>query len=483
MNQRPNILLIQVDQWRADCFSSENHPVVHTPFIDQLAARGVFFRKAYVGVPTCIASRVSLMTGLKQKTHGRFGYEDGVIWNYSHTLAGEFSNNGYQTQAVGKMHVYPERNRIGFQNVILHDGFLHYSRNSDYELKDDYISWLREKVNYTADYFDHGVSCNSYVARPWDKEEYLHPTNFVTSQAIDFLRRRDVCSPFFLYVSYHRPHPPYDPPAWAFEQYIHREIPMPLVGEWSAKFENLRTPFDPVAVYDKVSPAVLHRAMAGYYGHMTHIDHQINRLVETLRQYNVHQNTYILFVSDHGELMGDHHFFRKSYPFEGSARVPLLLSTASHDLRTLKRNKKSHTLIEMRDVMPTLLDLANLPLPSCVEGKSFLNSATQNNDEEINDYLHGEHVLSSSDSVHAIYTQRYKYIWLCRDGKELLFDLKNDPHEIHDLSNVTELQTVRQQLRELLVKELTGRSEGFVVGNQLVTGRAPIITAERPKKN
>ena len=181
--------------------------------------------------------------------------------------------------------------------------------------------------------------------------------------------------------------------------------------------------------------------------------------------------------------MGDHHFFRKSYPFEGSARIPLILSTASNETQSFKRNKKSNTLIEMRDLMPTLLDLANLPLPSCVEGKSFLNSATQNNDEAINDYLHGEHVLSSSDSVHAIYTQRYKYIWLCRDGKELLFDLKNDPHEIHDLSGLAEHQSVRQQLRELLVKELTGRSEGFVAENQLVTGRAPITTAERFKKN
>lgn len=463
--KKPNIILIQVDQWRADCLSSEGHPVVHTPFLDQLAGKGTSFQKAYVAVPSCIASRASLMTGLTQVKHGRLGYEDGHKWDYPVSLAGEFTKNGYQTQAIGKMHVYPERNRIGFDNVVLHDGFLHFSRSGKYELVDDYIPWLREKTNYTSDYFDHGVSCNSYVARPWDKEEYLHPTNFVTSQAIDFLRKRDICDPFFLYVSYHRPHPPYDPPLWAFEQYLHQTMPPSNVGAWSEKFQYLKQPNNPVAAFDEISPQALQRAKAGYYGHMTHIDHQINRILESLKDYDASENTYIMFTSDHGEQMGDHHFFKKSYPFEGSARLPLIL--VGPDNTKFTPYNKSKTLIEMRDIMPTLLECAGLPIPTSIDGKSFFKSVF-GTDIEINKYIHSEHVLGNNNSVQSIISNQFKYIWISKNGIELFFDLENDPNEIQDLSQDPKHQKLLQDYRNLLINELQNRDEGFVKDKKLV---------------
>ncbi|NLD73062.1 MAG: sulfatase-like hydrolase/transferase, partial [Chloroflexi bacterium] len=220
VDARPNIILIVADQWRGDCLSIAGHPVVHTPHLDEMALSGVRFNRAYTACPSCIPARAGLYTGMAQEHHGRVGYRDGVAWDYPVTMAGELTAAGYQTQAIGKMHVYPERSQMGFQNVILHDGYLHYSRKQfaqAYDMVDDYLPWLRRELGRDADYFDHGVNCNSMVARPWDKEEYLHPTNWVVSQGIDFLRRRDPRKPFFLYLSFHRPHPPLDPPAWAFE--------------------------------------------------------------------------------------------------------------------------------------------------------------------------------------------------------------------------------------------------------------------------
>ena len=128
MPDRPNVVLIMVDQWRGDCLSIDGHPVVQTPYLDQLALEGARFARAYSATPTCIPARAALFTGLTQRSHGRVGYQDGVPWDYAITLAGEFTRHGYQTQAVGKMHVYPERSQMGFQNVILHDGYLHYAR-------------------------------------------------------------------------------------------------------------------------------------------------------------------------------------------------------------------------------------------------------------------------------------------------------------------------------------------------------------------
>src|SRR5689334_15257738 len=173
MTERPNVVLINVDQWRGDCLSISGHPMVQTPYLDRLALQGARFNRAYSATPSCIPARAALYTGLTQRSHGRVGYRDGVPWNYPVTIAGEFTRNGYQTQAIGKLHVYPERSQMGFQHVILHDGYLHFARKRprDIGLVDDYLPWLREKTgDPRADYFDNGINCNSQVARPWDKD-------------------------------------------------------------------------------------------------------------------------------------------------------------------------------------------------------------------------------------------------------------------------------------------------------------------------
>lgn len=127
MPSRPNIILICTDQWRGDCLSIEGHPTVRAPALDDLASRGARFRRAYSATPSCVPARVALMTGLSQESHRRVGYQDGITFEFSTTLPGEFTKAGYQTKAIGKMHVHPSRARIGFEDVLLHDGYLHYS--------------------------------------------------------------------------------------------------------------------------------------------------------------------------------------------------------------------------------------------------------------------------------------------------------------------------------------------------------------------
>jgi len=469
MADRPNIVLIMADQWRGDCLSVAGHPVVHTPYLDQLALRGALFSRAYSATPTCIPARAGLYTGLSQRTHGRVGYQDGVLWDYPITIAGEFTRHGYQTQAIGKMHVYPERSQMGFQNVILHDGFLHYARRhtKSLDLVDDYIPWLRMHLGRDADYFEHGVNCNSYVVRPWDKDEYLHPTNFVVTQAIDFLRRRDPRKPFFLFLSFHRPHPPYDPPAWALEMYLDREMPDVPVGDWASIFDDYAQPLKPDCFVGEIDPFLLHRARAGYYGHITHIDHQINRFLEALADYDVDKNTYICFLADHGEMLGDHHLFRKAYPYEGSARVPMIL--AGPEDSGIVANAVYDQVVELRDVMPTLLDCAGLPIPDSVEGKSFLPIA-RGEGVEWRPYLHGEHTILNQ-SLQYVTDGHEKYVWLSGTGHEQLFNLDEDPQELHNLARDPKYRGRVEYWRQILIRELEGREEGFTDGKRLIPGR------------
>jgi arylsulfatase A-like enzyme len=469
MPDRPNIVLIMVDQWRGDCLSVDNHPTVYTPYLDQLALNGVRFAHAYSATPTCIAARAALFTGLGQRSHGRVGYQDGVPWDYPTTLAGEFTRHGYQTQAVGKMHVYPERSQLGFQNVILHDGFLHVARHRhrSYDLVDDYTPWLREQLGRDADYFEHGINCNSVVARPWDKDEALHPTNYVASQSIDFLRRRDPRKPFFLFMSFHRPHPPYDPPAWAFEMYMQRDIPLAPRGDWEHLLDPYVDSHRPECFVGDVDPWVLRRAHAGYYGHMTHIDGQINRFLEILEEYYLAQNTIVCFTSDHGEMLGEHRLFRKGYAYEGSARVPLLLSGPAGV--GIRRGAQVHEAVELRDIMPTLLDCAGLPIPPSVEGRSALPLARG---EQVawRPYFHGEHTILGQ-AMHWLTDGQAKYIWWSGSGHEQLFDLDADPNELRDLAAESAMAARVSAWRQRLIQELQGREEGFTDGAQLIADR------------
>ena len=478
MPDRPNLVLIMADQWRGDCLSVAGHPVVHTPYLDRLALDGARFSRCYSATPSCIPARASLFTGLSPRSHGRVGYQDGVPWDYPVTLAGEFTRQGHQTQAIGKMHVYPERSQVGFQNVVLHDGFLHYARshNPRYDLVDDYIPWLRQQLGRDADYFEHGVNCNSYVARPWDKPEHLHPTNYVVTQAIDFMRRRDPRKPFFLFLSFHRPHPPYDPPAWALEMYLDRDMPPP-VGDWTDAYAEWVDPHRPDCFAGEIDPHLLQRARAGYYGHMTHIDHQVNRFVETLSEIGLSDSTTLCFTADHGEMLGDHHLFRKVYSYEGSARVPLLLTGPATS--GIRAGGVHDRVIELRDVMPTLLDCAGLPIPEAVEGRSFLPIA-RGEAPAWRDYLHGEHTFSGQ-SLHYLTDGHRKYVWFSGTGREQLFNLDDDPQECRDLAHDPASRQAVARWRETLIRELLGREEGFTDGQRLIAGRPvrPCLAALR----
>ena len=469
MVNKPNVVLIMVDQWRGDCLSIEGHPVVHTPYLDSLALKGARFSQAYSATPTCIPARAALYTGLKQTSHGRIGYLDGVPWNYPITIASEFTRHGYQTQAIGKMHVYPERSQMGFQNVILHDGFINYPRsnNHNYDLIDDYIPWLRQRYRYDTDYFGHGVHCNSNFARPWDKPEDLHPTNFIAEKAVQFLKRRDPRKPFFLFLSFHRPHPPYDPPAWALEQYLNTPMPEVPVGNWTDLYSQYANPYAPDCPVGEIPSHRLQQARAGYYGLMTHIDHQINRVIWTLKEYHQLDNTYFCFVSDHGEMIGDHHMFKKGYPYAGSARVPLILTGPEES--GIQPSHRADPVIELRDIMPTLLDCAGLPIPNTVEGRSFLSIARGEN-IDWRKYLHGEHIVFGQ-SLQWLTDGHEKYVWSSGTGVEQLFNLDEDPQELDDLARNGKADDRLEYWREMLISELAEREEGFVKKGELVPGR------------
>ncbi|MBQ7050695.1 MAG: sulfatase-like hydrolase/transferase, partial [Firmicutes bacterium] len=217
-------------------------------------------------------------------------------------------------------------------------------------------------------------------------------------------------------------------------------------------------------------PELIRQMQVGYYACITHLDHQIGRLIMGLIEHEVYNDTVILFTSDHGEELGDHHYFRKSLPYEGSSHIPMILS-GNAAMGGFKPGSVCHEVVELRDVMPTILEIAGAKVPDTVDGISMLaiaDEAAQERPERV--YLHGEHSYSGL-SNHWIVTKTDKYCWFSETGQEQYFDLAEDPHELHDLINEPSKQPRIEELRKVLMQELLNRPEGFTDGTKLIPGR------------
>ena len=228
MRTKPNVLLINTDHWSSPLLGAAGHPCILTPTLDTFCKNGVRFTNAYSEHPFCIPARRTLMTGASARAHGDRVFSPTMLMpDHLPTMAQTFRDAGYQAYAVGKIHVYPQRDRIGFDDVILDD-----EGRSIYNVADDYDIYLGD-IGHTGRQFDHGMGNNQYTYRAWHLPEATHPTNWTTRMMARMIKRRDPRRPAFWYLSYRHPHPPLVPLQAYLD--VYREIPIdePFVGEWA----------------------------------------------------------------------------------------------------------------------------------------------------------------------------------------------------------------------------------------------------------
>ena len=474
---RPNILLVMTDQQRGDCLGCDGHPVVETPNLDELAAEGVRFTSAYSATPSCIPARATLMTGQNQWHAGILGMGQGqkrMRADYPHTLPGELAAAGYHTQLVGKMHFHPPRALNGYHNTILDE---HESPNRP-DFKSDYQIWFEANRPGEVAMREHGVDWNSMLGRPYHLPEFLHPTNWTVRESVKFLQRRDDTRPFFLTTSFIRPHSPYDPPQFFWDMYNNRDLPKPFQSEWSAMHDRPEDAVRTTAWRGKRSDLEVHRARAGYYGCVTHVDYQIGVLLDYMKRFGLMKNTLVIFTSDHGDMLGDHNLWRKTYAYESSARIPLIVRFP--ETVNVPKARVCDRVVELRDLMPTILDVAGVGIPETVDGDSLLKLA-RGETEDWREYLHGEHsTCYSEEQEHQYVTDgKRKYIWFPRLGTEQFFDLARDPAESTDLSGDPLHQEEMALWRNRLIAELEPRKLGLVKEGKLVRQKGPIVSPYR----
>lgn len=465
----PNVVLILTDQMRGDCMSVSGHPVVETPNLDILAARGVNFTAAYSSCPSCIAARATLFTGQRPTTTGRLGYRDQVPWRYRDTLAEVLRSAGYQTHCIGKRHFYPQMLHLGFDAIETYEAGQFFDRS----YVNDYYEWLAEKSNGRYEERDHGVQSNSWYARPSHLPEELHNNTWVASRACQFLRHRDPTRPFFLNLSFHRPHPPADPPQVYYGMYRDREIPPVPIGDWAHEHDLPVTDIN--AWRGRLPPRLLEHYIRAYCAQIAHIDNQVGRVLCDLQK---HGPTWIIFTADHGEMLGDHHMFRKTYAYEGSARIPFIVCPP-----TACREHSESAPVGLEDVMPTILTACGIAVPETVEGAALQPLiADEAAPATWRPYLHGEHsdCYGAATGMQYLTDGRRKYIWYTRSGREQFFDLEDDRAECRDLAADPARAEEVRVWRRRLVDELTPRTDdGLVADGRLVAGKS--LPAVRPE--
>lgn len=451
-----NVLLITVDQWSAAYLGCAGNDEILTPSLDELARYGIRYTNAISTTPVCIPARRELMLGVTSRTHGdRVFCEDLRMPPDIPPMAQVFRDNGYQAVAVGKLHVFPQRDRIGFDDVILHEEGRHKAGMA----QDDYERFLARN-GHAGEELSHGMCNNNYFYRPFHLDETMTPTNWATREMCETILRKDPNRPAFWYLSYAAPHPPLVPPQQYLDFYKDTEFSEPLMGEWT-KTEASQLPFgyqyykNLYSWFDRKERTDM--AKRAYYATCTYIDHQIRLVVGTLREQGLLEDTVILFTADHGEMLGTHGLFGKFLMYENSVKIPFILSPPADC--GMVCNRVDDRIVELRDVMPTLLTLAGVEVPGYVEGTSLT-------EEDSREYSYGE-LWEDDRATRMIRTKEMKLIYYPVGNIRQLFDLKKDPGERIDVASDPAYETVLEELTGKLAEQMYGSDLTFLEGKKL----------------
>ena len=407
---RPNILLITTDQQRFDTIHALGNKFIYTPHLNWLADEGITFERCYSDSPICMPARATIMTGKHGYNHGLTGHSDGVKpMESGFTLPGILTQNGYQTRAQGKMHFAPMRANYGFEHM---------------ELPFDYYRYMAENTNLGIPK-GHGVGENEVEPVISTVDEVHSATYWTVKRSIDFLETRDDTRPFFMWTSFTKPHPPLDPCANYWSLYQNKSLPEPIYGDWSKELSEAPQGFYAASYLlnnvHRMSKEQLLDVKRAYYACITQVDYTLGLLFARMREMNLLENTWIIFTSDHGDMMGDHNMGAKSVFLEGSAHIPMIVRPPKAREQSLS-GKRCSSLVTLADVMPTILNAANVQTDTEMDGEDMIKFVTGEHKDRT---FYG----NCSDMYFSVMEDGYKYMCTRTDGEELMFNMENDPHE------------------------------------------------------
>jgi arylsulfatase A-like enzyme len=366
------------------------------------------------------------------------------------------TERGYQTRGQGKMHFTPARTHYGFEQM---------------EITPDYLQWMRRRGRVVCADGAGGAGANEMepVAARCEPTETL--TRWTVDRSIDFLESRDPDRPFFLWTSFFHPHPPFEVHRDYLDLYRDVTLPEMVRGDWSAEWEKipptLRRPTVHLSGAHRFSRQQWLASRRAYYACITEIDYTLGLLFGRLHELGLLENTWILFTSDHGVMLGDYGLAAKAQPLESAARIPLIVRPPhGRDDWDALRGGVCNELVCLADVMPTCLAIAggreHEETPD-FDGGDLLRGARG---ERLRDRLFFE-----VRDCHAVVDAQWKYIFCRSDGAELLFNLADDPAETRNLIDQAPAQA--DAYRRLLADQIQPRHPDAVKeGRPVATGPA-----------
>jgi len=447
------------DQHHADCLGAVGQREVRTPHLDSLVRDGVAFDHAYCNNPICAPSRASFMLGQYCHTHRMLGNRV-VAFNRPRPgfLPDVFHRAGYRTGLFGKSHLprqWVEDACERFRFVDLTDAW------PNDPMTCHYFQWLAD--NGVAGYYEDGT------ARPGSDGHLrgTHPgvlpyryTNeaYTGNETLHYLEEtRDDPRPFFVNMSFERPHAPMRPALEYFDLYNPDSIELPpsavdyfghrLAGKPAWMIERLAAGSEyPLADPD---PRSLKRVLAAYYALITCIDMEIGRVLDWLKANGQYDNTVIVFTADHGDFAGDHGLFHKNFGiYESIHRIPFIIKAPG-----ISPGKRSEQIVESIDLLPTLCELAGIGIPPSAEGMSLApllrDPTVPGKDEALAEWVWFE--PAPNCRINALRTKRFRIVHYGREFGGELYDHSADPGEVVNRWNDPGYADNRQEMTERLL--------------------------------
>jgi len=509
MSDRPNFLFIITDQHRADHLGCYGNKLVQTPNIDSLAASGQRWERFYVANPICMPNRASIMTGRMCSVHG--ARHNGIPLSKDHTTFVELLKDaGYKTGLIGKSHLQsftglpatnkyePEEGKLT-PSAHLRDAFKNNRHSEDYDLevKSQWDTPLSERVNGDFYGFEHvevaadhaDKACGDYLlwARTKHKNfdqlvgpenalshnrvnapqcwrtavpEELYSTNWIADQTELWLSEKaDNDEPFFLQMSFPDPHHPFTPPGRYWDMYNPDDITLPasfdhgVLPPTLAMKEAMKNGSD---ARDNQSPFAVtadeaRMITALTYGMITMIDDAIGRVLARLDALNLKDNTVIVFTSDHGDYMGDHGLMLKLLlHYQGLVKVPFIWSEPGNtDNAGIVKDLSSSI-----DIASTILARAGIKPYNGIQGRDLFSSAPPDAiiiEEDSQRTMTG---FDKPQRVRTVVTQRYRMSLRQGEDWNELYDLQDDPDELHNLYDDSAFRTIRNEVTETMIRRM-----------------------------
>ncbi len=529
-HRRPNILVFCTDEQRGDHLGCMGHPILKTPNIDRIAADGTLFRSCFTSSPVCMPARATMLTGLTNRASGV--RTQGVSLSEEvPTLPGLLADAGYRTHSVGKLHhrpwggrtiaadedvtENPERriywdwpnhwqgehykkfpdNYYGFQTLDVVNGHVNYAYG-------DYVTWLEE--NHPGAY--EGYRYSSRNPGPLSIDPDLHYNHWIADRAIDFIRSQVSASvdssreqsaavdrnrpsnigarhptpgtppsPFYLWCSFPDPHEPFAAVKKWSDFYADAEIQLPAITTELSPHNRSKT-MEAIGLGTEVyDPEWTKECIRQTYGMTSHVDEQVGRVLDCLEELGVADNTVVMYISDHGDQLGEHGLFYKGvYPYNGHAQIPFVAKVPG-----CVKGRVVEDVVSMLDLVPTVLDLAGVGQPGDKRDDEWREKAAPIQPslpgEVLTPVLTGDarpvrrNALIEYDAENyaafeelqyrSLVTNDFKLVYYAPTGETMLFDRRNDADETTNLADDPGHQATVLEMFKQLVTEIS-RTEG-----------------------